>query len=108
MKLSRVRSILSILAIILCLILSYQHLTFAQPHDQQLPQALDELLAGRTTDVISAASELKETDIPVALAVVELLKFKALHQETTLSSEQLNKFETLVNNRLTWKQSLDP
>jgi hypothetical protein len=75
-------------------------LIFAQQPETKCPAELKELLQGKSSDFTAAASQLKETDLPVALAVIELLKFKALHQEIPASLDQINNFESQIVARL--------
>jgi hypothetical protein len=75
-------------------------LLFAQQPETKFPAELQELLQGKTSDVSSAASQLKETNLPTALAAVELLKFKALHREIPVNVGQINDFETIIKSRL--------
>jgi len=94
MKLLRAKAFTSIIFIAFCLLFSYQLLIFAQQPETNIPAELQELLQGKSSDFRSAASQLKETDLPAALAIVELLKFKALHQEIPASIDQINVFES--------------
>jgi hypothetical protein len=100
MKLSRAKAFTSIVFIAFCLLFSYQLLIFAQQPETNIPTELQELLQGKSSDFCSAASMLKETDLPAALAVVDLLKFKSLHQEIHASIDQINDFETQIKSRL--------
>ncbi len=59
-----------------------------------------ELLAGRTTDWQGAASQLSELQLPLALAAVELLKFKAVHSEIPLDTDAAENFAGLVRQRI--------
>ncbi|MEW6710135.1 MAG: hypothetical protein AB1403_09970 [Candidatus Riflebacteria bacterium] len=79
MKLSRARLLFNTFTF--CLIFSLHCLILAQPIDSSLPTGLNDLLIGKETDFAAVAEELKETDLPMALAVVELLKFKALTEK---------------------------
>jgi hypothetical protein len=96
MKLLRVKAFTSIMLTAFCLLFSYQFLIFAQQPETKCPAELKELLQGKSSDFTAAASQLKETDLPAALAVVELLKFKALHQEIPASGGQINAFESRI------------
>ncbi len=100
MKLSRAKAVTSIVIIAFCLLFSYQFLSFAQQPATNIQVELQELLQGKTSDFSSAAAQLKEADLPAALTIVELLKFKALHQETPASIDQINKFESQIKYRL--------
>lgn len=100
MKLSGVKTFSSIFLVLLGLIFSYQHLILAQGNDFLLPQNLNELLAGKKTDLSSVAAEIGENDLPAALAIVELLKFKAPHREIPANIDQINSFEAKVKLRL--------
>ncbi len=98
MILSNLRVHAAFLTILLMLCCFIPQSAIANPG--QLPESLHDVLQGTESDLISVASELKDTDLPAAIAIVELLKFKALHQETAVTSEQINKFELLIKNRL--------
>jgi len=100
MKLSRAKAFISIILTVFCLLFSYQLLIFAQQPETNIPAELQELLRGKSSDFSSAASQLKETDLPAALAVIELLKFKALHQEISASVDQIKSFESKIKSRL--------
>ena len=89
MKLSRAKAVTSIVFIAFCLLFSYQFLIFAQQPATNIQVELQELLQGKTLDFSSAAAQLKEADLPAALTIVELLKFKALHQEIPASIDQI-------------------
>ncbi len=78
MKLSRARLLFNTFTFFL--IFSLHCLILAQPKDSLLPTGLNDLLIGKETDFAAVAEEIKETDLPTALAVVELLKFKATHR----------------------------
>jgi hypothetical protein len=99
MKLLRAKELISLFCII-CLLFTYQHSVQAKESESQLPELLNELLTGKTSAFSFVAAQLPETDLPAALAAVELLKFKALHQEIPLTVEQVSKFETLIKSRL--------
>ncbi|MFZ5952456.1 MAG: hypothetical protein ACOYXC_17275 [Candidatus Rifleibacteriota bacterium] len=100
MKLSRAKALTSIIFIAFCLLFSYQFLIFAQQPTTNIPAELQELLQGKSSDFSSAASQLKETDLPTVLAVIELLKFKALHQEISANVDKINAFESQIKSKL--------
>jgi hypothetical protein len=94
MQLVRFKAFTNTIFIAFCLLFSYQFLIFAQQPETTFPTEIQELLQGKSSDFRSAASQLKETDLPAGLAAVELLKFKALHQEIPA---------TLKVDKLRWK-----
>jgi hypothetical protein len=100
MKLVRSKAFSGIIFIAFCLLLSYQFLLFAQQPETKCPAELQELLQGKSSDFTAAASQLKETNLPAALAVIELLKFKALHREIPVNVDQINDFEAIIESRL--------
>ncbi|MBI3038102.1 hypothetical protein HYY75_03475, partial [bacterium] len=73
-------------------------LVFARP--SQAPSDLANLLSGKSTDIQAVLSSIEEKDIPLALAVVESLKFKALHGESKLTLDAIEQFKNAVEKRL--------
>lgn len=65
-----------------------------------LPESVIELLSGKTTDVTGIANQIPEHQLPTALAAAKLLKFRALHGETSLSSNEAESFETILLDRM--------
>jgi len=61
---------------------------------------LGQLLDGSARDTSSTLSSLTDQDLPLALAVTEALKFKALHGESKLSSEDVRAFRAAVEKRI--------
>ncbi|MBI3038427.1 hypothetical protein HYY75_05155, partial [bacterium] len=55
---------------------------------------------GKSTDTQDVLSALEEKGIPLALAVAETLKFKALHSETKLYLDAIEQFKNAVEKRL--------
>jgi hypothetical protein len=100
MKLGRAKAFSGIIFIAFCLLFSHQFLIFAQQPETKFPVELQKLLQGKSSGFSSAASQLKETDLPAALAAVELLKFKALHREIPVNVDQINDFEAIIESRL--------
>ncbi len=98
MILSNLRAHPTFLTILLVLCCFFAHAAIAS--QAQLPASLYNVLQGTASDLLSVSSELKDTDLPAALSIIELLKFKALHQETSVTPEQINNFELLIKNRL--------
>ncbi|MEW6712069.1 MAG: hypothetical protein AB1403_19765, partial [Candidatus Riflebacteria bacterium] len=94
-----------------CLIFSLHCLILAQPINSSLPNGLNDLLTGKELNFSAVAEELKETDLPTALAVVEQLKFKA----HTGKSPQVSTRSIILSHRsnpdwknLLWFHSLKP
>jgi len=65
-----------------------------------LPESVVELLSGKTTDFTGVANQIPEHQLPTALAAAKLLKFRALHGETSLSSNEAEAFETILLDRM--------
>jgi len=65
-----------------------------------LPESVIELLSGKTTDFTGVANQIPEHRLPTALAAAKLLKFRALHGETSLSSNEAEAFETILLDRM--------
>jgi len=65
-----------------------------------IPEAVSELLSGKTTDFTGLAIQIPEHQLPTALAAAKLLKFRALHGETSLSSNEADAFETILLDRM--------
>jgi len=72
----------------------------AQNQGSKLPVCIQELLSGETTDVSGVLSQLSDSDLPAALASVELLKFKALHHEISLTNKDITLLKKLIINRI--------
>ena len=64
-----------------------------------IPEAVTELLSGNTADFTGVASQVPEHQLPAALATAKLLKFRALHGETSVSSNEADAFETILLDR---------
>jgi hypothetical protein len=86
---------LSIL-LVLCCIIVYP---LTADHDR-FPQSLRDALQSKTADLSSIAYKLEDHELPAALAVIDLLKFRTLHQETALTIEQIDHFESQIKSRL--------
>ncbi|KAF1079498.1 MAG: hypothetical protein GQF41_4056 [Candidatus Rifleibacterium amylolyticum] len=65
-----------------------------------LPESVIELLSGKTTDFTGAATQIPEHQLPSALAAAKPLKFRALHGEISLSSNEAESFETILLDRM--------
>ncbi|KAF1079231.1 MAG: hypothetical protein GQF41_4484, partial [Candidatus Rifleibacterium amylolyticum] len=65
-----------------------------------IPEAVTELLSGKTTDFTGVANQIPEHQLPTALAAAKLLKFRALHGETSFSSNEAEAFETILLDRM--------
>lgn len=61
---------------------------------------LESLLNGSSTDIPGTLSSLNDADLPLALAVVEALKFKASHEEISLSRDAIDSFSRGLEARL--------
>jgi hypothetical protein len=72
MKLLRAKELISLFCIIVCLLFTYQHSVQAKESESQLPELLNELLTGKTSDFSFVAAQLPATDLPAALAAVKL------------------------------------
>ena len=75
-------------------------INFAQNQNSKLPGCIQELLTGKTSEISSALSQLSDSDLPAALASIELLKFKALHNEISLTSKDVSTLKMLITNRI--------
>lgn len=71
-----------------------------------IPEAVTELLSGKTTDFTGVATQIPEHQLPTALAAAKLLKFRALHGETSLSSNEADAFETILLDRMSTAQQV--
>ncbi len=98
MILSNLRAHPTCLTILMVLCCFFAQSAIASP--DHLPASLHNVLQGTASDLLSVSSELKDTDLPAALTIIELLKFKVLHQEIAVTTEQINKLELLIKNRL--------
>ncbi len=98
------RSVRVVLAL-LVLILAGTFFLAAQP---ETPSAspLENLLSGYSTDIPGALSSLNDADLPLALAVAEALKFKALHGDTKISAEKVEEFQQAVTGRIDQSQAV--
>jgi len=65
-----------------------------------LPESVVELLSGKTTDFTGVANQIPEHQLPTALTAAKLLKFRALHGEASLSSNEAEAFETILLDRM--------
>jgi hypothetical protein len=90
----------NLLFCVLSLLLISQYFIFAQQPGSEIPEALTELISGESSDFHGVASSLKETDLPYALSMVKLLKFKALHHEIPVNIDAINEFETSIKSRI--------
>lgn len=86
------------LFLMLILFIGFCDPVFSESSDKT--DIIAELLAGRTTDWQGAASQLSELQLPLALAAVELLKFKAVHSEIPLDTDAVENFAGLVRQRI--------
>ena len=59
------------------------------------------LFNASTTDTAGVLSSIPETDLPLALAIADALKFKALHGDTPLTLDEVARFRNAVITRLT-------
>lgn len=72
----------------------------ATANTNNLPESVIELLSGKTTDFNSVAIQISEHQLPATLAAAKLLKFRALHGETSLSSNEADAFEAILLDRM--------
>jgi len=98
MKSSNLRAHAVFLAILL--VFCYLVGQSATADTNSLPESVIELLSGKTTDVAGVANQIPEHQLPTALAAAKLLKFRALHGETSLSSNEAESFETILLDRM--------
>lgn len=98
MKSSNLRAHAVFLAILL--VFCYFVGQSATADTNSLPESVIELLSGKTTDVTGVANQIPEHQLPTALAAAKLLKFRALHGETSLSSNEAESFETILLDRM--------
>ena len=82
--------------LVLCLLITQS----ATANPPKLPESLQDIVQGKSFDLTSIAASLQDTDLPSAFAIIEVLKFKALHQEISVTTEQVSDFEALIKNRL--------
>lgn len=65
------------------------------------PQSpLETLLSGASTDLAGTLSTMPDADLPLALAVTEALKFKALHGDSGFSVREIEDFHQALSKRL--------
>lgn len=77
----------------------------AQPGPQPA-SPLESLLNGSSSDIPGALSSLNDADLPLALAVAEALKFKALHGDTKIPVEKAEAFQQAVTGRIGQSQTV--
>lgn len=92
------RSVRVVLALLL-LVLAGSFFLAAQPAPTSA-SPLESLLSGSSTDIPGALSSLNDADLPLALAIAEALKFKALHGDTPLSAIKVDEFRQTLEKRL--------
>lgn len=91
--------------LIVCLMLFFCFLNFsAFAGQEKLPPQVADLLSSKTTDYSGVVSQLSDWQLPLALAATELLKFKAVHSEITLSVDEAESFAGLINQRIEHSQ----
>ena len=66
-----------------------------------LPEAVQELLKGQTSDYASVVSQLTDTDLFSAISAVDLLRFKAAHNEINLMPKEVSHFKKLLFQQIT-------
>ncbi|HNX76533.1 MAG TPA: hypothetical protein PLM07_18330 [Candidatus Rifleibacterium sp.] len=82
------------------LVFSYFVGLSATADTNSLPESVAELLSGKTTDFTGVANQIPEHQLPTALAAAKLLKFRALHGETSLSNNEAEAFEMILLDRM--------
>ncbi|OIP21477.1 hypothetical protein AUK22_11595 [bacterium CG2_30_54_10] len=85
--------------VLLLLALAGSFFLAAQP-EAQPASPLESLLNGSSTDIPGAMSSLVDTDLPLALAVADALKFKALHGDSKIPIENVEEFQRSISQRL--------
>ncbi|MFZ2957629.1 MAG: hypothetical protein WA705_12120 [Candidatus Ozemobacteraceae bacterium] len=93
-----------ILLLLTFLVLVSTLFLFAQPETKASP-SLESLLSGGSEDLPEILSSLTDADLPLALAVAEALKFKALHGDIRLSPDRSEEFRRSVEKRLKGSQN---
>ena len=90
----------------ICIVLlSGSFLVFGQARQKQ-EAPLAKLISGSSSDLTGTLSTLPEADLPLALAVTEALKFKALHNDTQFSADEVEAFRQGVIHRLSQAKTI--
>lgn len=86
--------------LVLIFLITASFVLFSADEKPTLSQTLSDLLTGKNSNIQVVLSSAEDRQIPLVLAVCNLLKFRAVHKEIPLSAVDVEKFEKALNDQV--------